>query len=89
MASRTCKQSYDSTTPASAAIIKAIAVLEDVDVTHTRTELGLVLYDHVDPEALNILAGDGTGDGSLCIEFEIDQYQVEIENDGHVFVTAP
>lgn len=85
----TVEYEYDGETPASIAIVHAICVLKDVDPIHAPTELGFVLHDHIDPEALDTILADGTGDGDLVISFEIsngDTYSVEVADDGRITV---
>lgn len=67
-----------STTPPSVAVVTAIAAREDVDPLEVRTELG-TLYDHVDPEALDVLV---TGGGPVSISFRFDGYDCHIDGDG-------
>ncbi|USZ73565.1 HalOD1 output domain-containing protein [Natronosalvus halobius] len=43
---------YDGDTPASIAILEAIATIEDVDPTDSPTDLGTTLYDQIDPQHL-------------------------------------
>ncbi|GAB3667454.1 hypothetical protein GCM10028856_10840 [Halopiger thermotolerans] len=49
-----------------------IAVIENVDPMR----LDLVLYDYVDPGALDTLVGDGT---PITLSFRIERYHVTID----------
>lgn len=83
---------YDAETPASIAVIHAICALTDVDPIDAPTELGFVLHDHVDPNALDTLLADGTGDGDVVLSFEVSNghtYAVEIVDDGRILVQRP
>ena len=80
---------YDAETPASMAVIHAICTVTNVDPLDAPTELGFVLYEHVDPGALDTLLGDGTGDGETVVSFEItgeQTYTVDISDDGRIEV---
>lgn len=66
-----------STDSPSVAIVDAIAALEGVDPeTFTRTT-GTVLFDHVDPDALNALVTDA---GATTIAFPVGDYYVRISD---------
>ncbi|WP_440769520.1 HalOD1 output domain-containing protein [Natronorubrum sp. DTA28] len=80
---------YDAETPASTAVVHAICAVTNVDPHDAPTELGFVLYEHVDPGALDTLLGDGTGDGETVVSFEIageQTYAVDISDDGRIEV---
>ena len=62
---------YDSDTPASIAIVRAIAVLENVDPMDSPTDLGITLYDHVDPTALDRLVSEGDRTGAVTVDLTI------------------
>ncbi|WP_306061323.1 HalOD1 output domain-containing protein [Natronococcus wangiae] len=84
---KTVEHEFDDETPASIAVVQAICALKDVDPTRAQTELGLVLHEHIDPEALDTILADGTGDGETVILFEIsngDTYSVEVADDGRI-----
>ncbi|MFC4544532.1 HalOD1 output domain-containing protein [Halosolutus amylolyticus] len=84
-----CTYEYDAETPASIAVIHAICALTDVDPIDAPTELGFVLYEHVDPNALDTLLADGTGDGDVVVSFEVTNgytYAVDVADDGRVVV---
>lgn len=74
---------YESQPPA-VAIVSAIAAIEDTPPT----ELDFSLYDSIDPEALNKLVGD-SGNTNMMIEFTIDGYEIQIQQNGTLTVTAP
>ena len=80
---------YDRDTPPSIAIIRAIALIENVDPMDSPTALGLTLYDHIDSGALDRLA-IGAGKGSnVAIELTVHndhQYAVQIRDNGHLVV---
>ena len=84
--SRTVETVYDEETPASIAVIQAICSIEDVDPGDAVTDLGITLYDHVDPGALDAILATGDGDGSITIDFSIDGYRVRIWDTGQVRV---
>ena len=80
---------YDAETPASTAVIHAICAVTNVDPLEAPTELGFVLYEHIDPGALDTLLGDGTGDGETVVSFDIageQTYTVDISDDGRIEV---
>ena len=85
----TVEYEFDAETPASIAVVQAICVLEDVDPLRAPTELGFVLHEHVDPDALDTLLADGSGTGETVLSFEISNggtYAVEIVDTGRVTV---
>lgn len=80
---------YDAETPASIAVIQAICAVEDIDPAEAPVELGLVLYEQIDPTALDMMVADGTGDGETAISFDLSNvatYHVEVRNDGQITV---
>ncbi|WP_440765709.1 HalOD1 output domain-containing protein [Natronorubrum sp. DTA7] len=80
---------YDAETPVSMAVVHAICAVTNVDPLEAPTELGFVLYDHVDPEAHDTLLGDGTGDGETVVSFDVageQTYTVDISDDGRIEV---
>ncbi|MFC6718022.1 HalOD1 output domain-containing protein [Natrialbaceae archaeon GCM10025810] len=82
---------YSRETPASIAVIQAIGALEGVDPTAVTDELGISLYEHVDPEALDAILADGSGTGDVVISFLIAEghtYRVEIEDTGTVRIAS-
>lgn len=85
----TIEYEYDDETPASIAVIQAICALKGVDPIRAPTELGFVLHEHVDPEALDTLLADGSGTGEIVVSFEIsngDAYSVDVADDGRITV---
>lgn len=66
-----------SCTSPSSAVIAAIAILENVDPT----QLDTVLYEYIDPAALDALAG---GEHPVSLSFPFGDYHVDI--DGNVLV---
>ena len=85
---RTFEQTYDEATPASIAIIQAICAIENVDPTEGPAELGFTLFDHVDPDALDTVLADGSGDGETVIELTIDCYHVQVVDTGRIRIDA-
>ena len=63
-------------------IVREVADREGVDFTDLPP-----LYDRVDPEALETLAGSLGQDNEGEIEFTYCGYDVLIDGDGHVIVT--
>lgn len=79
---------YDSETPPSIAIVRAIAVIEDVDPMDSPTELGITLHDHVDPTALDRLVTE-TDTSSVSVELTIHndyRYSVQVRDTGQIVV---
>ncbi|WP_312907035.1 HalOD1 output domain-containing protein [Natronosalvus caseinilyticus] len=75
------RKMYDwSVTAPSFAVIDALATLERVDPAELVAVLETTLYDHVDPEALDILVRDRKSD-SISITISIDRYQVRFDGD--------
>jgi hypothetical protein len=66
----------------SLAVVEAIAELADVDPTDLPEE-GVVLYDHVDPDALNELAA-GRSDADVDISLTVAGYEVRVGPDSAV-----
>lgn len=80
---------YGEDVPPSIAIVRSIAVIEDVDPIDSPADLGLTLHDHVDPEALDQLVGGATSSTSISIDFTLDsdqQYAVQIRDSGVLIV---
>lgn len=65
----------------SVAVIEAIAELSDADPTDLSTE-GVVLYDHVDPDALDALVADH--DGDLDVSLSVAGYDVSVDSEAAV-----
>lgn len=64
-----------SQTPPSVAIVEAIASLENSTPVDLPTTHGIVLFDTIDPEALDTLV---TTCESLSLSFSVDEYDVQI-----------
>lgn len=82
---------YDAGTPASVAVIRAICAIEDVDPVEAPSELGFVLHDHVDPNALDTLLAPGAGTGRTVVSFALATdvtYHVDISDDGRIRVRS-
>lgn len=80
---------YDEETPPSIAIVRAIAVIEDVDPVDSPTELGITLYDHIDPTALDQFLTDRSDGTTVTIDLTIHnhhRYTVRVQNTGHLVV---
>lgn len=61
------------------AIANSIAVIEDTPPT----EMDIILWDYIDPDALDeILTCDGGRNEVLEIEFNADKYSVQVSNNG-------
>ncbi|MWV39932.1 HalOD1 output domain-containing protein [Natrialba sp. INN-245] len=74
------EREYDPGTPASVAIVDELSTLEGTDLTPD--EVGFVLYEHVDPEALDRIVSDG--DGDVVVSVAIDDYHVTVSNAGRI-----
>jgi len=64
----------DDVTP-SLAVVEAIADLAGVDPADLADETGIVLYEHVDPDALDSLV---VGRPGVDVEFSVDDYRVSV-----------
>ncbi|TKX56897.1 hypothetical protein EXE43_06770 [Halorubrum sp. SS5] len=79
----TARVSHGGDGPApSLAVVEAIAELADVDPTELPEE-GVVLYDHVDPDALNALVA-GRSDGDVDVSLTVAGYDVRVGPDSAV-----
>ena len=71
------------------ALVRAISVIENVDPMDSPTALGLILYDHVDPEALDrLVSADGDSSG-VTVDLTLENghhYAVQARDDGHLVV---
>ncbi len=80
---------YSEDIPPSTAVVQAIYIFEDVDPTAVPNEVGFVLYNHVNPGALDtILENDGR-DGTTSVSFEVsteNSYSVEMYSDGRLVI---
>lgn len=80
---------FDAETPPSIAIVQAIAALEDVDPLEFSSDLGIRLYDHVDPGALDDIVAETRDGASVTVELTLhdgDRYAVRIRDTGHLVV---
>ncbi|ELY54829.1 hypothetical protein C491_17919 [Natronococcus amylolyticus DSM 10524] len=66
------EREYGPDTTPTVAVLEAIAALEDTDATTLGDEFGLVLYDHLDPQALDALFASDTAAASVTVAFEAD-----------------
>ncbi|MFW6316835.1 MAG: HalOD1 output domain-containing protein [Halorubrum sp.] len=64
----------------SIAIVEALAGLTGVDPSALADETGIVLYEHVDPEAIDALVAHRT-DGGVALSFTVDEYDVHVDAD--------
>ncbi|NUB90778.1 hypothetical protein HTZ84_13965 [Haloterrigena sp. SYSU A558-1] len=84
------EQQFDSDTPPSLAIVRAIAAVENVDPVKSPSALGITLSDHIDPSALDQLIGKDSED-SVTIDFTIQnshQYSVRVQDTNLVIERA-
>lgn len=65
-------------------VVEAIATLDNT----TPTEIDLMLYDAIDPDALNALyrRAQKPGGEPWKIEFGIEQYEISVRSDGGITV---
>lgn len=82
------EHTIDDETPASTAIIRAIAILENVRPEKLSDEVDLTLYDHVDPDALDrLVAADAERGVSIALGIRSEhEYAVRIRSTGHLIV---
>ncbi len=66
------EREYGPDTAPTVAVLEAIAALEGTDATALGDEFGLVLYDHLDPQALDALFTSESAAASVTVEFEAD-----------------
>lgn len=83
------ERSHDETTPASIAVVYAIAAALDTDPVECATEHGLTLYDHIDPEALDSLMGDDRQGESVTVELTVNDHLLRVSDRGCVRVLGP
>ncbi|MFC4437890.1 MULTISPECIES: HalOD1 output domain-containing protein [Natrialbaceae] len=86
---RRIEHQYDTDTPPSTAIVQAIAAIEDVDPTDFQTDLGIRLYDHIDPEALNRLITNNGDIATVTVDLTLHndhRYAVQIHDDWQLVV---
>jgi len=75
--SESVQSQYDwSNIAPSKAIVKAIASIENVEAIDLPEVLDSTLYDHVDPEALDLLLSD---DDHILVSFTMGEYKVQID----------
>jgi hypothetical protein len=67
----------------SLAVVEAIADLAGVAPEALGDETGIVLYDHVDPDALDALVAHRP-DGAISLSFSVDEYDVRVGRDAVV-----
>ncbi|WP_276253229.1 HalOD1 output domain-containing protein [Halomontanus rarus] len=76
---------YDENIPASIAVIRAIATVEEVDPTTLSTNFNDTLFDRIDPGGFDALVTAGTT-VDLVIEFTIFGYRVRIEDEARILI---
>ncbi|MFO8116333.1 MAG: HalOD1 output domain-containing protein [Halorubrum sp.] len=69
----------DDRTP-SLAIVEAIADLTGVEPGALAHDAGIVLYDHVDPDAIDTLVAHHP-DSGVDLSFTVDEYDVRVDPD--------
>jgi hypothetical protein len=67
--------------PPQAAVLEAIETVSEMD--HDKFE---VLYEYIDPDALESLFADATESQAIELMFRFDPFRVSIRSDGYVFV---
>lgn len=75
---------YSSDEPPSETVVRALAAIDGVQPG----ELAL-LYDSIDPEALDALFGTpilGQEEGNLEVEFSVSGYRVIVRSDGDITI---
>ncbi|RAW47094.1 hypothetical protein DQW50_01585 [Halorubrum sp. 48-1-W] len=64
----------------SLAVVEAIASLTGVDAEALGEEADIVLYDHVNPDAIDRLVTHRSGDG-VDLAFTVDRYEIRVDGD--------
>ncbi|OYR56502.1 HalOD1 output domain-containing protein [Halorubrum halodurans] len=64
----------------SLAVVEALADLAGVNPNGLGDEAGIVLYDHVDPDALDRLVTHRS-DGDVDLSFTVGAYEVRVDSD--------
>lgn len=64
----------------SCAVVEAIADLAGIEPAALADEADIVLYDHIDPEALDTLV-EHRSDGEIHLSFSVAEYDVWIDSD--------
>ncbi len=78
-ASETVRIEHDcDETPPSLAIVEGIAYLAGVEPADLRDETGIVLFEHVEPDALDALVV-GRPETDVDISLLIDDYRVSVD----------
>jgi hypothetical protein len=68
---------WDQTDP-TAAVVSAIATIEDVDPVDLVAEHNLTLYDWIDPEALDTILNTNA-QNDVAVSFQIQSYRIRFE----------
>ncbi|WP_144798232.1 HalOD1 output domain-containing protein [Halorubrum depositum] len=66
--------------PASRAVVEAVADLAGVAPDGLADEADIVLYDHVDLDALDALV-EHRADGGVSLSFSVAEYDVRVDDD--------
>lgn len=83
---RECTTTYGDAESPTSAVVDAIAQLADLDPD----ELDFVLYDYVNPDALDdLLARQPRQNGGVEVEFVVSGFEVTVRNDGTVTARRP
>ncbi|SEP96642.1 HalOD1 output domain-containing protein [Natrinema salaciae] len=83
------ERTHDETTPASIAVVYAVAAALDTDPLECSTERGFTLYDHLDPEALDALVTDDRRGGTVTVELELNDHLLRVTDTGRIRVFGP
>jgi hypothetical protein len=78
----------DAPSKLSTTLIHALADVMGSDVSET----GFVLYDNIDPEALDRIfasKSDGESNRTGHLAFSVKQYRVTVYSDGEIVITPP
>lgn len=67
----------------SGAVVEALADLAGVDPGALADEAGVVLYDHVDPDALDAFVAHRS-DGEFSLSFSVGEYGVRVDREAVV-----
>jgi hypothetical protein len=73
--------------PPSLAIVEALADLTGVDPDALADDADIVLYDHINPEALDALVAHGP-DVGVTLSFTVDEYDVFVNREEVVVRTV-
>lgn len=80
------EREFDEESNIALAIIEAVASIENTTPAKLREELGVALYDTIDPTALAAIVGDGSGAGERHVEFPFATYRIRITDGGKILI---